>query len=187
MPLKRQKTVFIDRDGTMNRDVGYLSRPEDLEVFPFTRKAVALFKESGYLIVVITNQSGIGRGFYDEAALALIHERLRNEIGVAIDGIYFCPHIPGGGCECRKPNLGMIEAACRELAIDMENSWMIGDKVLDIQTGFNAGLRTAMVLTGYGNKDRSKMADRPADIIADDLLAVAEKIVALSLESETGL
>lgn len=171
-----QKTIFIDRDGTLIEDVGYLSRVEDMRVFPFTAEAIRLLKDNGFLVVVITNQSGIGRKIYDEAAMHAIHGRLQADLDHMLDGFYFCPHLPGGGCACRKPNPGMLDAACRDLEIDMDGSWMIGDKAIDVRTGKNAEIRTALVLTGYGGRDTDGSVLEP-DVVGEDLLDAAKRII----------
>jgi D-glycero-D-manno-heptose 1,7-bisphosphate phosphatase len=171
-----QKAVFLDRDGTLIEDVGYLARVEDLRIFPFTFEAIRLLRENGFLVVVVTNQSGIGRKIYGEAAMHVIHERMQEDLENMLDGFYFCPHLPGGGCACRKPNLGMLEAARSDLEIDMNGSWMIGDKAIDIQTGSNAGIKTALVLTGYGGRDTDGGLLEP-DVVGDDLLDAVKKIV----------
>lgn len=168
--------IFVDRDGTLIREVDHLSDVRDLSIFPFTSKALDLLRSAGYKIVVVTNQSGIGRGYFNEISMHLIHERIKFELGERIDGFYFCPHLPDAGCRCRKPSLGMIEAACIDLDIDLKGSWMIGDKRIDIETGHNAGIGTAMVLTGYGADDLSSLERQP-DIVAENLLAAAEVIV----------
>ena len=170
-----QKAVFIDRDGTLIEEVNYLSRLEDLRFFSFTREAIELFKDNDFLIIVVTNQSGIGRGMFNEAAMHLIHEKIRKDLGERLDRFYFCPHLPGGNCVCRKPKTGMIEAARADFAIDMENSWMIGDKAIDIETGFNAGIKTALVLTGYGREAVENLTNKP-DLIAENLLEAAKVI-----------
>ncbi len=172
----KKPAVFIDRDGTLIEEVNFLSRVENLDIFPFTPKAIGLLKERGFLIIVVTNQSGIGRNIYDEAAMHSIHDRIQKDLGDSIDAFYFCPHLPCDGCECRKPELGMIEAAQRDFDIDMANSWMIGDKKIDVETGFNAGIRTAMVRTGYGG-EHVKELDRLPDIIAVDLLNAVELLL----------
>lgn len=176
MTETKRKAVFIDRDGTLIEEVNFLSRVEDLRLFSFTAEAVRLLKESGFLAVVVTNQSGIARRLYDEAAMHAIHDRIQNDLAEKLDGFYFCPHLPDGGCHCRKPNLGMIEAACADFEIDLENSWMIGDKEIDVQTGINAGIRTAMVLTGYGRADIERISQKP-DVVAVDLLAAVKAII----------
>ena len=168
----------MDRDGTLIEEVNFLSRVEDLRFFSYTIESLRLLKENGYWIFVVTNQSGIARGIYDEAAMHSIHDAIQERCGNLIDGFYFCPHMPDAGCECRKPKLGMLKQAQDNFEIDMENSWIIGDKRLDIETGFAAGIKTVLVRTGYGENDEQKLERRP-DIIADDLLTAVEEIVDL--------
>ena len=172
----KTKTVFIDRDGTLIEEVNFLSRLEDLQFFDYTDKAIRLLKENGFLVVVVTNQSGVGRGIYTESAMHEIHGKIQSDLTEKIDAFYFCPHLPTDGCACRKPNLGMIEAAQRDFTIDLGNSWMIGDKAIDVETGFNACIKTAMVLTGYGRKDIEKLSKKP-DIVAETLLEAVEEIL----------
>lgn len=171
---KKQKAAFIDRDGTLIEEVNFLSRVEDLRIFPYTPEAIRLLKEAGFLIVVVTNQSGIGRGFFNEAAMNKIHEKIQADLH--LDAFYFCPHLPTDGCACRKPNIGMIEAAQRDFEIDLENSWMIGDKQIDVETGFNAQIKTALVLTGYGEKAVEELKRKP-DVIAENLLEAVQEII----------
>jgi len=173
MKTKNRKAIFIDRDGTLIEEVNFLSRLEDLQIFSYTEEAIKLLKESGFLIVVVTNQSGIGRRIFEEAAMRLIHEKIQSDL--ELDAFYFCPHLPTDGCRCRKPNTGMIEQASQEFAIDLENSWMIGDKTIDIETGFNARIKTALVLTGYGKKALQELKRKP-DVIAENLLEAAKII-----------
>lgn len=175
----KRPAAFIDRDGTLIEEVNFLSRIEDLRLFPFTRQALAALKDAGFYVIVVTNQSGIGRGLYSEAAMDAIHEEMQVRLGDLIDAFYFCPHLPNEGCRCRKPNLGMIEAACSEYEIDLQRSWMIGDKRLDIETGHNAGISTALVKTGYGAGHLSELKNLP-DIVADDLLDAVRQLLARS-------
>jgi len=177
--MTKRPAIFLDRDGTLVEEVNYLSRVEDLRLFPFSADAVRRLKEAGFLIIVVTNQSGIGRGIYTEAEMHAIHEAIQNELNGAIDAFYFCPHLPCDGCDCRKPKLGMIEAAARDLEIDVENSWMIGDKKIDVETGLSAGMRTALVLTGYGTQHKGSLEQLP-EIMEDDLEAVAAEVVRIS-------
>jgi D-glycero-D-manno-heptose 1,7-bisphosphate phosphatase len=172
----KQKAIFIDRDGTLIEEVNFLSSVDDLRVFPFTAEALTLLKEAGYLIIVVTNQSGIGRGIYDEAAMNSIHEAMQTQLNGMIDAFYFCPHLPCDGCSCRKPGLGMIESAMRDFSIDMANSWVIGDKKIDVETGRNAGSRTAMVMTGYGHSHSNQLDVMP-DVLAEDLLAAVREVL----------
>lgn len=173
----KRKTIFFDRDGTLNEDVDYLSRVEDLSVYPFTLPALKLLKDYGFLLVVVTNQSGIGRGIYDEAALNSIHQEMQEQVDHLIDAFYHCPHLPAEGCGCRKPALGMIERAKKDFELDLAHSWFVGDKKLDIETGFAAGTMTAMVRTGYGAYHEGRL-ERKADVIAENVLEAAKKIVA---------
>jgi D-glycero-D-manno-heptose 1,7-bisphosphate phosphatase len=174
-PKTKKPAIFIDRDGTLIEEVNFLSRIEDMRFFPYTSEAIKMLKDKGFLIVVLTNQSGIGRQIFEEAAMHAIHEKIQDDLHVKLDGFYFCPHLPTEGCECRKPNLGMIEAACGDFDIDLENSWMIGDKALDVELGFNAGIKTALVLTGYGKNHLEKLERKP-DIVAENLLEAAKSI-----------
>ena len=174
-----KRAVFLDRDGTVCEDVNYLSRPEQLKIFPFAAKAIRLLNDNDFLVILITNQSGIARGFFDENALLEIHEKLLSELAeqnAKLDAIYFCPHNSGDNCNCRKPNTGMIEQATRDFSIDLENSWMIGDKAIDVETGFNAETKTALVLTGYGRKEFETLKRNPG-IVAENLFEAIERII----------
>lgn len=164
-----RKVAFLDRDGTLIEEVNFLSKVDDLQVFPYTFEAVKLLKDAGFLVFVVTNQSGIGRGIFDTDAMHAIHEELQSQLDGMIDAFYFCPHLPCDGCTCRKPSLGMIESAAANFPIDFEGSWMIGDKNIDVETGRNAGVRCAMVMTGYGRMHVGKLEIAP-DVIAEDLL-----------------
>ncbi len=172
--------IFLDRDGTLIEEVNYLSRVEDLRLFPSTVEAVKALKSSGFLVIVVTNQSGIGRGIFDERAMHDIHDQIQIELDGVIDQFYFCPHLPCDGCACRKPGLGMIQAAQADFEIDLTRSWIVGDKKIDVETGQLAGLRTALVLTGYGIHHKDSLEVLP-DIVADDLDAAARAIIELQV------
>lgn len=177
--MERKKAVFLDRDGTLIEEVDFLSTVEETRLFPFTTEALLLLSEAGFDLVVVTNQSGIGRGFFDAKAVNAIHEKIRLALrgaGIEIASFHFCPHLPNTGCECRKPNTGMIRQALEVKEYDLERSWTIGDKELDIGLGINAGTRTALVRTGYGASTESSLEPDP-DVIAEDLLDAARKIV----------
>ena len=139
-PIKTRPAIFIDRDGTLVEEVDFLSRPEDMRVYRFSAQALRLFKERDYKIIVITNQSGVGRGYFNADDVRSVHEALAVELPEMIDAFYFCPHRPDDGCSCRKPSSGMIEQAVKDHSIDTANSWIVGDKKLDIETGFNIGM-----------------------------------------------
>src|SRR5262245_37715789 len=185
----RSPAIFIDRDGTLNEDIGYVSSPDELVVYPWAAAAMRLVNESGFKAVVITNQSGIARGMYTEEILAAIHSRMINELareGARIDALYYCPHHPRIGnaqyrmtCGCRKPAVGMLEAAAREHNIDLIRSFVIGDKASDIKLAQNVGAGSALVLTGYGRETLSDPERWPCepDFVAEDLLEAVKEIL----------
>ena len=172
----KQPAIFLDRDGTLIEEVNFLSRVEDLRLFEFSATAVSALKDAGFLVIVVTNQSGIGRGIFTESAMHDIHNRIQSELLGAIDAFYFCPHLPDEGCRCRKPGLGMIETAQSDFEIDLKRSWMVGDKAIDIATGISGNLSTAMVLTGYGTEHQAALEVQPT-IITDHFGRAAEEIV----------
>ena len=172
MDKNPQKAIFLDRDGTLIEEVDFLSRVEHLRVFPYTKQALELLKAGGFRLFVITNQSGIGRGLYGEEDMHAIHEQIQVELDFMIDAFYFCPHLPDAGCDCRKPKLKMINDARDSFGIDLENSWVIGDKLLDVETARAAGMNAAMVRTGYGKAHEASLEFQP-ELMEDDLLAAA--------------
>lgn len=185
-----RRAVFLDRDGTINVDVGYPSRWDQITIYPYAFDAVRRLKAAGYLALIVTNQSGIGRGFLTEDDLADIHARMREEFarrGISIDGIYHCPHYDAAAyaagtaaCLCRKPEPGMALRAAAEHDIDLRRSYMIGDKVEDVLFGLNFGGTPVLVRTGYGATAEPKLAAmgvRPG-LVADDLAAAADWILA---------
>jgi D-glycero-D-manno-heptose 1,7-bisphosphate phosphatase len=174
--IERRPAVFIDRDGTLIEEVNFLSRVGDLQIFPFTAEALLLLKDKGYRVIVVTNQSGIGRNIFGESDMRAIHEAIQGQLDGAVDAFYFCPHLPDAGCRCRKPALGMIEDAVSDMNIDLKSSWMIGDKKIDVETGRNAGISSALVMTGYGKKHLPSLEFRP-EIVAEDLLEAVKRII----------
>ena len=152
------KTIFLDRDGVINRNPpnkGYVRKWGEFTFIPNARKAIRELTEDGYRIIVITNQSGIGRGLYSEESVADIHTRMVAEVsktGGTIDAVYHCPHHPDAGCECRKPNPGMLIRAAREHNIELSNAYLIGDWITDIEAGQRVGATTFLVLTGLGQE-----------------------------------
>lgn len=144
-------TIFLDRDGTLNPDPGYIKSPDQFELFPGVAEALARLKLAGARLILITNQSGIARGLLSRHNLEAIHKKLRHLLGQAgatLDGIYFCPHHPDDGCGCRKPNRGMIDQAIQELGVDPERSYVIGDHLRDIELAKRVGARSVLVTTG---------------------------------------
>jgi len=181
MALKR--AVFVDRDGTINEEGGYLFRIEDCRFIPGSLEAIEQLNLAGFLVVVITNQSGIARGYYSEADLDQLHLYMAREIASAggrIAGWYYCPHHPdypgdGSNCDCRKPMPGMIQRAAHELGIDLASSWMVGDKIADVNAGSAAGCQTILVKTGYGEAEA--VSALPGQITLDDFCAAAAHII----------
>ena len=142
------KAVFIDRDGTININSGYIIKPDHLQIYSGVSKGIRLLNEHGFKIIIITNQSGIARGFYSEKILEEIHKKLKIELkkeNAKIDAIYYCPHHPNENCNCRKPKPGLLEQAITDLNIDKEKSYMIGDRMLDIEAGSKIGCKTILI------------------------------------------
>lgn len=177
--------VLIDRDGTINVERHYLSDPDQIELFPNTVPGLKLLNELGFSLAVVTNQSAVGRGYFDIAQLDKIHHRLNRLLtdeGVSVDAVYYCPHIPEDGCRCRKPETGMALDASKDLGIGLTNSFVIGDNVCDINLGKNIGAVSILVKTGYGNRVLDEKTAEP-DYIVEDLLEAAELIKRLSREN----
>ena len=158
--------VFLDRDGTMVQDVGYLGRPEDLRWFAWTVEAVRLLRRAGFLIVVTTNQGGIGLGLFSEGFLRQLHDDMDRHLAAAganVDAWFYCPHHPRAivaelaiDCDCRKPQPGMIRQAQQRFDIDLARSFVVGDKRIDIELAARAGVRGILVRTGYGQQELAR-------------------------------
>jgi len=171
------RAVFIDRDGTMAKDVHYCSRPEDFELFPNTAKAIKSLNKHGFKVIVVTNQSGIARGYFTEETLAKIHEKMKRELakeGAWVDGIYYCPHHPDDKCDCRKPKPKLILQASKDFDIDLEHSFVVGDLQMDIELGKVIGCRTIMVVNSTSPGDKGTVEP---DAIAPDILEAARVIM----------
>ncbi len=176
--------VFMDRDGTINEEVSFLNRMEQLKLYPQTYEAIRLINAAGMKAIVVTNQSGIARGYFTEDFVRRVHDRINEFLeaeGARIDGFYVCPHHPIHGqgiykqdCDCRKPKPGMLLQAAREMNIDLARSYMVGDMLRDVQTGKNAGAKGILVCTGYGSN--IVRTDMPA-FIADDILEAVRWIL----------
>jgi D-glycero-D-manno-heptose 1,7-bisphosphate phosphatase len=179
--------VFLDRDGTVIEEVGYLNRLDRVAFFPFTVDAIRVLNRAGFLVVIVSNQAGVARGYFDEAFVrethAFIDRRVR-EGGARIDGFYYCPHHPEGriaaytrSCECRKPSPGLIRQAARDLDIDVAASCVIGDRWQDVELGRAAGTKTILVRTGYGMAEEGRPEAAAPDMIADNLMHAAAWIL----------
>jgi len=167
MEAKKWQAVFLDRDGTINEEVGYLDRMEKLQLIPGAAEAIRLINKSGMKAVIVTNQSGVARGVFDEAFVEKTHTHLRDILraeGASLDGIYYCPHHPTEGrveylkiCDCRKPAPGMLLRAAEELRIDPNHSYMVGDTLKDIEAGAKAGAQGILVRTGFGEEAAAEL------------------------------
>lgn len=188
--------VFVDRDGTLIEETGYLSTLGRLAFFPYSIDAVRQLNRGGFAVVVITNQAGIARGIVDESFVGEAHRYIDNRLnagGAAVAGYYYCPHHPEGivealrvRCECRKPQPGMLLRAAADLQIDLARSFTVGDRWQDVQAGAAAGTRTVLVRTGYGREAERRPADgAAAERIADNLAAAVAWILSLPPDSNT--
>jgi D-glycero-D-manno-heptose 1,7-bisphosphate phosphatase len=176
--MKRRPFVVLDRDGTIIVERHYLSDPRQIEILPGAVRGLRQLLAMGLGLVIVTNQSAVGRGFFDEAHLDLIHRRLCELLkaeGIQIEGFYFCPHLPDDDCSCRKPKPGLVERAAKELDFDLQASFVIGDKPADIELGRRVKATTFLVRTGYGAEFVGDPTVNP-DYVADDLSAAAQMI-----------
>jgi D-glycero-D-manno-heptose 1,7-bisphosphate phosphatase len=180
--------LFLDRDGTINDEVDFLKDPDQVRLLPDAASALRNAITSGFKLFIVTNQSGIARGLLTEERLHQIHDTLLQQLqseDVAIDGIYYCPHHPEFGnlsyrkdCECRKPKSGMIVEAARTHNLDLSRSYLIGDRMIDVQTGINIGLPSILVLTGYGKQELKLCREHhvPIFYVAQDLTDAVQYI-----------
>ncbi|WP_143321886.1 D-glycero-beta-D-manno-heptose 1,7-bisphosphate 7-phosphatase [Clostridium sp. HBUAS56010] len=185
------KIVFLDRDGTINQEVEYLHRPEDLVILPGVAEALCRLKNHGFKLVVVTNQAGVARGYYQEEDVKALHQVLNERLaeqGAAIDCFFYCPHHPVHGigsykikCHCRKPETGMFEMAEAYFSVDKTHSFMIGDKLLDTQAGKNYGVTPILIGTGYGQEVCEGMSatekTRAFDFYAKTMKEAADYII----------
>ena len=186
--------VFLDRDGTLIEERNYLDRLEQIAPFPDAASALAQLAGAGFALVLVTNQAGVARGYFDEAFVQRAHEHLAALLardGIVLDGYYYCPHHPEGtvaqyrrGCRCRKPGPGMVEDAARDLDLDVARSFVIGDKWIDVELAQNAGARGILVRTGYGAAIEAEPPHglRPFAIV-DTLADAADVILATARET----
>lgn len=173
----RKPAVFLDRDGVLTVEQGYVDAVEKLCIFPYAAECVRRIRDKGFHVIVVTNQSGVARGLFTEVKLREMNEHLKQQTGV--DAVFYCPHHPEGiveeyrrNCNCRKPGTGMFEMACNKFDIDMINSYMVGDRAGDIIAGQNAGIKTILLESGYGTKNLE--SDVSPDYVFADLRDVPE-------------
>lgn len=185
---QKRKAIFLDRDGVINEEVNYAHRRDQLTLIPRAADAIRLLNDNGFLVVVVSNQAGIGRGLYEECDMhafnSAMEEELKKESGARIDAIYWCAHHPEAvkethriACNCRKPNPGMILQASEELSIDLTQSFMVGDKWSDIDAGIAVGCKTVIVHTGHGTQELAEKKEHKANYESIDLYDAAKVIL----------
>ena len=185
----KRPAVFIDRDGTISEEVGYVNHPSRFRLFPYSSEAIRILNNNEWLAILVTNQAGVARGYFSEDVIARVHEQLQHELRDAhLDAIYYCAHHPSVGeapyrveCDCRKPKPGLIDRAAQDFEIDRSASWMVGDRYGDVELAHNAGLRSAFVRSGYGlgewEYQRHSWKHQP-DLVCENLLEAVKMIVA---------
>jgi D-glycero-D-manno-heptose 1,7-bisphosphate phosphatase len=194
MDTTQHSAVFLDRDGTINIEKDYLVDPREFAFVPGAPEAIRALKRAGFLVVVVTNQSGIARGYFSAAQVERLHTYMQSQLQgyfTHVDAFYMCPHHPSAGngpftgaCKCRKGEPGMLFDAARDLNIDLATSYMVGDKFADLEAGLGAGCHSILVRTGYGDKTCEKPAvqkwqESERIAVCDDLPAAARYILAL--------
>jgi D-glycero-D-manno-heptose 1,7-bisphosphate phosphatase len=189
--MVKQRAVFMDRDGTISEEVGYINHPSRFRLFPFAVAAIKQLNENGWLAIVVTNQAGVARGYFPERMIETVHADMTKQVAEAdarIDAIYYCAHHPSVGepayrfdCDCRKPKPGLIKRAAEDFSIDLARSWMIGDRYSDVELARNAGVNSVLVMSGYGRGEwehqRPSWTVQP-DLVAENLLEAVRVIVA---------
>ncbi len=180
-PLRR--AAFLDRDGTICEEMGYVNHVDRLRIFPFAAAAIRRLNDARVPVIVVTNQSGVARNIFPESLVHQVHKKMIAELaagGARVDAIYFCPHKTEDACECRKPNPGLLERAAREHALDLSASWVVGDRYADLEMGHAAGARGILVMTGYGRGEyelhHTKWARQP-DALAENLTEAVRRIL----------
>lgn len=186
----KRPALFMDRDGTVSEEVGYVNHPSRFRVFPYAAEAIKLLNDNGWLAILVTNQAGVARGYFAEDIIVKVHDQLRADLEKSeakLDAIYYCAHHPSVGeppyrldCDCRKPRTGLIDRAAKDFEIDLQRSWMVGDRYGDLELARNAGLHSAFVLSGYGRGEweyqRGSWKLEP-ELVADNLLEVAKTVI----------
>ncbi|MGH9704731.1 MAG: D-glycero-alpha-D-manno-heptose-1,7-bisphosphate 7-phosphatase [Candidatus Acidiferrales bacterium] len=176
-PVTRRRAVFLDRDGTIAEENGYVNHIGRFDIFPFAAAAIRRLNDLRWPVIVVTNQSGVARGFFPEEMVHRVNQKMMAQLaqgGAHVDAIYYCPHIREDGCTCRKPLPGMLEQAARELGLEWTGSFLVSDRFVDLQMGARAGCRNILVKTGYGRGEyewnRSRWTDlqyQPVDDLTE--------------------
>ncbi len=189
-----RSAVFLDRDGTVSEEIGYVYDASQYRVFPWTGTAIQRLNAKGLHVILATNQSGIERGYFTEDMVHRVHRNLSDEIGRSggrLDAAYFCPHLPDSCRDCRKPHPGMLYRARDEMAVDLETSYMVGDRQTDVQAGKAAGTRTILVMTGDGRNQRDLYRDSEvqpdyfANTLSDAVDWILEDVDSAERQSES--
>ena len=188
---RRKPAVFLDRDGTLIHDAGFLNRPSQVKLFPGTAPALKLLRKAGFYLFVVSNQSGVARGYFPESSVKAANRRVQALLkakGAKIDRFFYCPHHPKGQvkslavvCDCRKPRTGMVKAAARSFSVDLENSFVVGDKMDDLLLARQARLKGGLLVrTGKGRKSQKELASRPIprSVVVPDIWKAAQWIAA---------
>jgi D-glycero-D-manno-heptose 1,7-bisphosphate phosphatase len=189
-PQIKRPALFMDRDGTVSEEVGYVNHLSRFRLFPYSAKAIKLLNDNGWLAIIVTNQAGVARGYFSEDVILSVHEQIERDLQTAsakLDAIYYCAHHPSVGappyrldCDCRKPKTGLIDRASADFQIDLDRSWMVGDRYGDIELARNAKLHSAFVLSGYGRGEweyqRGSWSMEP-EVVAENLLEVVKIII----------
>lgn len=186
----KRRAVFLDRDGTVADEVGYVNHLSRFRLYPWSAEAIRRINTAGLAAVVVTNQAGVARGYFPEELIQQVNEKMKRELaaaGARLDAVYYCPHHPAVGeppyrqnCRCRKPLPGMIESAVEDLNLTLDGSVVIGDRYLEVEMAHRLGLRAALVLTGYGRGELeylSRAWPRPPDWVAENVLEAVQKIL----------
>jgi D-glycero-D-manno-heptose 1,7-bisphosphate phosphatase len=179
----RRKAVFLDRDGTICEEMGYVNHVDRLQIFPYAAEAIRQLNQRDIPVIVVTNQSGIARNIFPESLVQQVHKKMISILaagGAWIDGIYFCPHMKADGCDCCKPKTGLLDRAAREHMLDLASSWVVGDRYADVEMAHAAGGRGILVMTGYGRGEYELHHDkwpRQPDALANTLTEAVRRIL----------
>ena len=187
------RAIFLDRDGTLNEEVGYITEPAQFRLYDFATEAVRAINDAGWRAIVVTNQAGVARGFYDEDFLAGIHRQMQSMLetnGAVIDAVYYCPHHPEVGeppyclvCDCRKPKPGMLERAARDFDLNLPECFVIGDRYGDVALAHAVGARGVLLLSGHGRSEYENDRDawpREPDHVAENLMEAVRWVLQIS-------
>lgn len=178
-----RKAVFLDRDGTICEEMGYVNHVDRLQIFPYAAAAIRRLNEREIPVIVVTNQSGIARNIFPESLVQQVHKKMISVLaadGAWIDGIYFCPHMKADDCDCCKPKTGLLDRAAREHMLDLPSSWVVGDRYADVEMAHATGGRGILVMTGYGRGEYELHHDewpRQPDALADTLTEAVRRIL----------